>query len=359
MTSGSAPGGAAALAGPVAVLGFGNQGEAQALNLRDSGVPVVVGARAGGAGETRARAHGFATFPLDRAVQGVRVCAVMLPDERIPELWPAVAAALAPGAGVVFAHGFSLLYGGLAFPAGSDVVLVSPTGPGRVLREVYVKGQGLPAYLAVHQDGSGDAWGLATRYAHAIGSGRATLWRTTVREETEVDLFGEQSVLCGGMNELVTAAFETLVARGYSAEIAYLECVHQLKYLADLLHERGVAGMRRGISGTALYGDLTRGPRVIGEASRAAMAALLEEIRSGAFAREWADEYRQGTPAIARGLARAAAHPIERARESALGAHGGPGGSAGEEAGGSPGGNPGDEPAPGARGESRKALSKN
>jgi ketol-acid reductoisomerase len=365
VTSGTAPGSAAALAGPVAVLGFGNQGEAQALNLRDSGVPVVVGARAGGAGEARARAHGFATLPLDRAVQGARACAVMLPDERIPELWPAVAAALAPGAGVVFAHGFSLLYGGLAFPVGSDVVLVSPTGPGRVLREVYTKGQGLPAYLAVHQDAGGDAWGLATRYAHAIGSGRATLWRTTVREETEVDLFGEQSVLCGGMNELVTAAFETLVARGYSAEIAYLECVHQLKYLADLLHERGVAGMRRGISGTALYGDLTRGPRVIGEASRAAMAALLEEIRSGAFAREWAEEYRKGAPTVAQGLARAAAHPIERARESAMGTGGGPGGGpgggagggTGEEAGGDPGsGAPG---TPGAGVESRKALSKN
>src|SRR5262245_52929923 len=307
-----------ALEGPVAVLGFGNQGEAQALNLRDSGAAVVVGARAGGGGESRARAHGFETLPLDRAVQGVRVCAVMLPDERIPELWPAVAEALPPGTGVVFAHGFSLLYGGLAFPAGSDVVLVSPTGPGRVLREVYVKGQGLPAYLAVHHDGTGGAWGLATRYAHAIGSGRATLWRTTVHEETEVDLFGEQSVLCGGMNELVTAAFETLVAKGYSAEIAYLECVHQLKYLADLLHERGVAGMRRGISGTALYGDLTRGPRVIGEASRAAMVSLLEEIRSGEFAREWRGEIARGRRGLDEKVELAARHPIEAARARAL-----------------------------------------
>jgi ketol-acid reductoisomerase len=346
VTPRAAPGSDASLAGPVAVLGFGNQGEAQALNLRDSGVPVVIGARAGGAGEARARAHGFETLPLDQAARRARVCAVMLPDERIPELWPAVAAALGGKAGVVFAHGFSLLYGSLTFANDADVVLVSPTGPGRVLREVYVRGAGLPAYLAVHQDGSGDAWGLAERYAHAIGSGRATLWRTTVREETEVDLFGEQSVLCGGMNELVTAAFETLVAKGYSAEIAYLECVHQLKYLADLLHDRGVAGMRRGISGTALFGDLTRGPRVIGEASRTAMAALLEEIRSGAFAREWADEYRQGSPTIARGLAQAAAHPIEQARASALGT--------GPAAGGEPPGEAAQPPA-----ESRKALSKN
>ncbi|HKQ56257.1 MAG TPA: ketol-acid reductoisomerase [Candidatus Eisenbacteria bacterium] len=314
----------------VAVLGFGNQGEAQALNLRDSGVTVVVGARAGGAGETRARAHGFETLPLDEAARRAAVCAVLLPDERTPELWPAIAAALPPGAGVVFAHGFALLYSDLSFPPQSDVVLVSPTGPGRVLREVYVRGAGLPAYLAVHRDGSGEAWGLAESYAGGIGSARARLWRTTVREETEVDLFGEQAVLCGGMNALVTAAFETLVERGYSPEIAYLECVHQLKYLADLLHERGVAGMRRGISGTALYGDVTRGPRVVGEPARAAMAALLDEIRSGAFAREWAGEIARGAPRLAAEVARAAAHPIEQARAEALGGPQEPGKAGGE-----------------------------
>jgi ketol-acid reductoisomerase len=263
---------------------------------------------------------------------------VLLPDERIPSLWPAIASGLRPAAGIVFAHGFALLYGNLAFPADADVVLVSPTGPGRVLREVYARGEGLPAYLAVHRDGSGDAWGLADGYARGIGSHRARLWRTTVREETEVDLFGEQAVLCGGMNALVTAAFETLVAKGYSAEIAYLECVHQLKYLADLLHERGVAGMRQGISGTALFGDLTRGPRVVGEESRAAMAALLEEIHSGAFAREWADEFARGSPWLAEAVVRGAAHPIEAARASAVGR--GPGSGGGPE-------------------ESRKALSKN
>jgi len=322
----------------IAVLGFGNQGEAQALNLRDSGVTVLVGARPGGGGGARARAHGFETLPLDAAARRAAVCAVLLPDERIPDLWPAIAAGLMPGAGIVFAHGFTLLYGDLAFPADADVVLVSPTGPGRVLREVYSRGEGLPAYLAVHRDASGGAWGLAESYARGIGSHRARLWRTTVREETEVDLFGEQAVLCGGMNALVTAAFETLVSKGYSAEIAYLECVHQLKYLADLLHERGVAGMRKGISGTALFGDLTRGPRVVGEGSRAAMAALLEEIRSGAFAREWAAEVARGAPRLAEAVARAAGHPIEAARASAVGGPPGPGGSGGE---------------------SRKALSKN
>src|SRR5881396_1051822 len=265
----------------VAVLGFGNQGEAQALNLRDAGITVIVGARPGGAGEARARAAGFETLPLAEAVRRAGVCAVLLPDEAMPGVWTEIAAALKSDAGLVFAHGFDLLYEDLAFPARADVVLVSPTGPGRVLRELAIRGEGLPAYLAVHRDGSGRAWDLAERYATALGCHRARLWRTTVREETEVDLFGEQAVLCGGMNALVTAAFEVLVARGYSPEIAYLECVHQLKYLADLLHERGPAGFRAGISGTALFGAMTRGPRVVGQASRDEMKAILEEIRSG------------------------------------------------------------------------------
>jgi ketol-acid reductoisomerase len=322
----------------IAVLGFGNQGEAQALNLRDGGATVVVGARAGGGGEARARAHGFETLPLGEAARRAGVCAVLLPDELTPALWPGILPALRPGTGLVFAHGFNLLYAELAFPADADVVLVSPTGPGRVLREVVARGGGLPAYLAVHRDTSGRAWGLAERYAAALGCDRARLWRTTVREETEVDLFGEQAVLCGGMNALVTTAFEVLVAKGYSPEIAYLECVHQLKYLADLLHERGVAGMRRGISGTALFGDLTRGPRVVGEASRAAMTALLEEIRSGRFAREWGDEVAGGRARLDAEVARAAGHPIEEARRRALAA------------------GPGQAEPPG---ESRKALSKN
>ena len=322
----------------VAVLGFGNQGEAQALNLRDSGVSVVVGARAGGGGERRARAHGFETLPLREATRRADLCAVLLPDEGTPALWLDIRDALTPDARIVFAHGFNLIYGDLVFPARADVVLVSPTGPGRVLRELYARGEGLPAYLAVHLDGSGRAWGLAESYATALGCHRARLWRTTVREETEVDLFGEQAVLCGGMNALVTAAFETLVEKGYSPEIAYLECVHQLKYLSDLLHDGGVAGLRRGISGTALYGDLTRGPRVVGEPARAAMAAVLDEIRSGAFAREWAAEFARGSPRLTAAVAQAAEHPIEQARARALG-----GGLESEKS----------------QGESRNTLSKN
>ncbi len=303
----------------MAVLGFGHQGEAQALNLRDSGVEVVVGARPGLAGEARARALGFAVHPLGAAAGQAAVAAVLLPDEAVPAVWPEVVAALRPGGALVFAHGFNLLYTDLALPGESDIVLVSPTGPGRLLRDLFERGQGLPAYLAVHRDRSGRAWETAEAYAAAIGCARARLWRTTVAEETEVDLFGEQAVLCGGMNALVTAAFETLVARGYRPEIAYLECVHQLKYLADLLHEQGIAGLRQGISGTALFGDLTRGPRVVGEASRAQMAQLLDEIRSGAFAREWSAEVAAGKRRLRTLVGEAAQHSIEAARRAALG----------------------------------------
>jgi ketol-acid reductoisomerase len=301
----------------VAILGFGNQGEAHALNLRDSGVQVIVGARAGGAGERRARESGFETLALAEAARRSAVAAVLLPDDVTPALWPELRPALEPDTALVFAHGYVPTYGGLEMPSRSDVVLVSPTGPGRVLREVFERGLGLPAYLAVERDASGTAWALAEAYAAGIGSTRARLLRTSVRHETEVDLFGEQAVLCGGMNALVIAAFETLVAAGYEPELAYLEVVHQLKYLADLMHERGIAGMREGISSTALYGDLTRGPRVIDHHVRAALGTILDEIRSGAFAAEfarWVGAGRPRTPAMEGGL-----EALERARRSALG----------------------------------------
>jgi ketol-acid reductoisomerase len=304
--------------GRVVVLGFGNQGEAHARNLRDSGETVSVAARAGRAGEARARAHGFAVAPPEQALREADTIAVLLPDEVTPAVWPGLAGSSVGARAFVFAHGFNLLYGGLAFPAGASVVLVSPTGPGRVIRELYERGEGVPAYLAVHQGGGADAWALAAHYATALGCGRARLLRTTVREETEVDLFGEQAVLCGGMNALVSSAYGTLVQAGYTPEVAYLEVVHQLRYLSELLHARGVAGLRRGISGTALYGDLTRGPRVINESSRAAMRALLEEIRSGAFAREWLAEVAAGRPVLTRLLAAADADPIEEGRRRAL-----------------------------------------
>lgn len=315
---------------PVAVLGFGNQGEAQALNLRDAGLDVRVGARPGGKAEERARRLGFSASPLPEAARGAGVVALLLPDEALPATWPVLAPAFAAGVTLVFAHGFNLLYSDLEFPPDADVVLVSPTGPGRILRERYSEGEGLPAYLAVHRDRSGRAWSTAEAYAGAIGCARARLWKTTVAEETEVDLFGEQVVLCGGMNALVTAAFETLVSRGYAPEMAYLECVHQLKYLADLLHERGITGLRGAISGTARYGDLTRGPRVVGEASRAEMARILEEIRSGEFARAWRAEVAAGMPRLGEMGRLAAEHPIEEARRQAVPATGAEVGNGGE-----------------------------
>ncbi len=300
----------------VTVLGFGNQGAAQARALRASGLDVTIGVRPDGASHPRARAEGFAVQDPAAAIAGARIVAVLIPDEAVAAVWPAWQAQLAPGAAVVFAHGFNLLYSALEFPPNADVVLVSPAGPGRLLERDPARPP-LAGYLAVHQDASGSAWAIAHAYAGRLGL--APVWATTVREETEVDLFGEQAVLCGGMNALVRNAYEVLVAAGYAPEIAYLECVHQLKYLADLLHERGVAGLRGAISGTALYGDLTRGPRVIGPGSRAAMEAMLAEIRSGAFAAEWREETARGRPFLARAVEAAAGHPLEATRRKVLG----------------------------------------
>jgi ketol-acid reductoisomerase len=301
----------------IAILGFGNQGAAHAVLLRASGCDVIVGARTQGAGAERARAQGFAVRALPDALAAADVAAVLLPDEVLPELWETLAPSIRAGQTLVFAHGFNLLYGGAAFPSDCDVVLVSPTAPGWVMARGWERGERVPAYLAVHQDASGTAWDTAAAYAEALKCG--PLLRTTVREETEVDLFGEQVVLCGGMNALVLAAWETLVARGYTPEIAYLECVHQLRYLAELLHERGPAGFRGAISGTARYGDLTRGPRVIGAASRAAMQAVLEEIRDGTFAREWRAEMAGGGAHLERLTLGLLEHPVEAARRRALG----------------------------------------
>jgi ketol-acid reductoisomerase len=300
----------------VAVLGFGNQGEAHALNLREAGLEVVVGARPGGDADARSRALGFPTLDLAGAASRAAVVAVLLPDEALPGVWPTLTPALAPDAALVFAHGYNLLYSALSFPPGGDVVLVSPTGPGRVLRALHERGETLPGYLAVHVDRSGAAWNIAAEYAERLGC--APVWRTTVREETEVDLFGEQAVLCGGLNALLAAAFETLVEKGYAPEMAYLECVHQLKYLADLLHERGPAGSRRSISATALFGDFTRGPRVVGEAARRELSTMLEEIQSGAFARQWAEEVAKGKGWLKEQVERAARHPLEEARRRVL-----------------------------------------
>jgi ketol-acid reductoisomerase len=313
----------------VAVLGYGNQGAAQAHCLRTSGWQVVIGARPG-RGETRALADGFEVRRPHQAAAGAEVIAALLPDEVFPELFrESLRAALQPGAAVVFAHGFAPLYGELDWPEGIDVLLVSPTAPGSVLAHEFDAGRGVPAYLAVAIDASGEAWKLAERYATALGCDRAGLVLTTVEEEVAIDLFGEQTVLVGGLLELLSSAVDTLVEAGYSPEMAYLECAHQVKFLADLLHREGPEGFLSGISATALYGALTRGPRTIGDPSRHAMAEILDEVRSGDFAREFLDDQNRGAKRLA-ALVRAAREGrigrLESARQRAL-----PGGQAGAE----------------------------
>jgi ketol-acid reductoisomerase len=322
----------------VAVLGYGNQGAAQAHCLRASGWQVVIGARPG-RGEQRAREAGFEVLRPEEAVAAGQVIAALLPDEVFPRLFrESLRAALQPGAAVVFAHGFAPLHGELDWPDGVDVVLVSPTAPGSVLAHEFDAGRGVPAYLAVAVDASGGAWQLAERYARALGCDRAGLVLTTVEEEVAIDLFGEQTVLVGGLLELLGSAVDTLVEAGYSPEMAYLECAHQIKFLADLLHRKGPEGFLSGISATALYGALTRGPRTVGDPTRQAMAEILDEVTSGGFAREFLNDQNSGAKhltALIRGAREGRLGRLEAARRQALpGARKGPGDTE-EPAGGS------------------------
>jgi ketol-acid reductoisomerase len=279
----------------IAILGYGNQGRAHALNLRDGGFQVVVGARAGGRGESRAREDGLSALPLSDAAATADLVVLLLPDEAQGEAYrDQVRPALRPGAALAFAHGFAIAFGQVAPEPGRACFLVAPKGQGDMLREAYAGGGGLPGLLAVTGDSPAGTWELAAAYAKAIGCLRGGGYRTTFREECIADLFGEQAVLCGGMLELIRAAFDTLVARGYGAENAYFECVHEVKLIADLLHRHGLDGLRPRISRTAAYGGLTRGPRLIGPAVRAELARQLDEIESGAFAREFLAARDQG-----------------------------------------------------------------
>lgn len=272
----------------VAVIGFGNQGHAHALNLRDSGVDVVVGARPGGRGAAAARARGFPVLTPGEAAARADVVMLLLPDEVQQAVWEAeIAPARRPGAAVGFAHGFAVAFGLIAPPADGPCFLVAPKGQGHMLRRAYRAGGGLPSLLAAVPADDAATWRLAAAYARAIGCLRGGGFTTTFREECVADQFGEQAVLCGGVPELLAAAFETLVARGYDERNAYFECVHELKLIADLLHARGVDGMRELISPTAAYGGLTRGPRVVDAAVRERLGRILDEIESGAFAREF------------------------------------------------------------------------
>ncbi len=296
-----------------AVVGFGSQGHAHALNLRASGATVVVGLRSGGASWAKAAGAGLDVRPVAEAAKAADVIMMLVPDQDGRAVYESgVAAGLAPGKTLMFAHGFNVHYGEITPPAGVDVSMVAPKSPGHLVRSEFEAGRGVPALVAVHQDASGLALENALAYAAGIGCTRAGVLQTTFREETETDLFGEQAVLCGGTTALVKAGFETLVGAGYSPEMAYFECLHELKLIVDLMYRGGLGFMRYSISDTAEYGDYTRGPRLITAETRAEMQRILQEIRDGRFAREWLAENKAGRPNFERMRQTDRDHPIEQ-----------------------------------------------
>ncbi|MBN2446197.1 MAG: ketol-acid reductoisomerase [Phycisphaerae bacterium] len=296
----------------IAMIGYGSQGHAQALNLNDSGHDIVVGLRPESRHADAAREAGLTVLPIADAVARADVVMLMIPDECQPAVYAAeIEPHLRPGAYLGFAHGLAVHFGKIVPAADTNVFLVAPKGPGPQLRRRFLAGSGLAALIAVHQDPTGNTRAMALAYAAGIGSGRVGILETTFREECETDLFGEQVVLCGGIVELIRGAFETLTEAGYAPEMAYFECLHEAKLITDLIFERGIADMRKAISNTAEFGGVTRGPRVIGPAARQAMREILAEIQSGAFADEWLKEHAAGCPTLAASAAREDAHPIE------------------------------------------------
>jgi ketol-acid reductoisomerase len=296
----------------VAVLGYGSQGHAHALNLKDSGVDVIVGLRPDSASVKDAEREGLEVTDVADAASRGDIVAVLLPDEKQGDVWrEQIADGIAPGNLLLFGHGFSVHYGEVSAPPEVDVALVAPKSPGHLVRRQFTEGRGVPGLIAIHQDATGTAQALSLAYARGIGCTRAGVIETSFREETETDLFGEQAVLCGGVTELVRAGYETLVDAGYDPQMAYFECLHELKLIVDLMYEKGITGMEHSISNTAEYGDLTRGKRVISDATRSAMKEILGEIQSGAFAREWIAENRAGQENFQRMRREAQGHPIE------------------------------------------------
>ncbi len=295
----------------IAVIGYGSQGHAHANNLRDSGMDVMVGLRPGRSWQ-KAEEAGFRVLQVSEATKEADVIMILVPDELQADLYAQeIGPNLKDGAYLAFAHGFNIHFGQIIPPPNINVFMVAPKGPGHLVRSEYLKGSGVPCLLAIHQDPSGDTKDVGLAYASAIGGGRAGIIETTFREETETDLFGEQVVLCGGLTSLIMAAYETLVEAGYAPEMAYFECLHEVKLIADLIYEGGISTMRYSISNTAQYGDLTRGPRVINEAVKEEMKKILKEIQSGEFAREWILECKAGKPVFNALTRRAEAHPIE------------------------------------------------
>jgi ketol-acid reductoisomerase len=296
----------------VAIIGYGSQGHAHSLNLKDSGVEVVVGLRPESASVAKAEGHGLRVAdPAQAAAEGDLVM-LLAPDELHAEIWNGgLDEGIEPGNMLLFGHGFSIHYEQIVPPRDVDVALVAPKGPGHLVRRQYLEGSGVPGLVAIHQNAGGDALGLALAYAKGIGCTRGGVIETSFKDETETDLFGEQAVLCGGVTELVRAGYETLVDGGYDPRLAYFECMHELKLIVDLMYEKGIAGMRYSISNTAEYGDLTRGKRIISDATRQAMKDILREIQSGDFAREWIAENRAGQENFKRMRDEQAAHQVE------------------------------------------------
>lgn len=296
----------------VAIVGYGSQGHAHANNLKDSGVDVVVALRPGSESAQKAEAAGLAVASIEDATKQADLVMVLAPDEHQARIYrEQIEPNLKQGAALAFAHGFNIHYGAIEPRADVDVIMIAPKGPGHLVRSTYTEGGGVPTLIAVHQDASGRARDIALSYASANGGGRAGVIETTFREETETDLFGEQAVLCGGAVALVQAGFETLVEAGYAPEMAYFECLHELKLIVDLMYEGGIANMRYSISNTAEYGDFTRGPRVVNAETKAEMKRILEEVQNGQFAREFILENQAGAPALKAMRRNAAEHPIE------------------------------------------------
>ncbi|MEY2969110.1 MAG: ketol-acid reductoisomerase [Actinomycetota bacterium] len=296
----------------VAIIGYGSQGHAHALNLKESGVPVVVGLREGSASAAKAQAAGLTVKSIADAAKWADVIMLTMPDtEQKATYTESIKRYMKPGKALAFAHGFNVRFKRIKPPKGVDVIMIAPKGPGHLVRRTYTEGGGVPALIAVEQDATGNAKAVALSYASAIGGGRAGIIETTFAEETETDLFGEQVVLCGGLTELVRNGFETLVEAGYQPEMAYFECLHEVKLIVDLMYEEGIAGMRYSISDTAEYGDVTRGPRIITPTTKKQMQKILKEIQSGKFAKEWIAESESGRAKFNELRAAGAAHQIE------------------------------------------------
>jgi ketol-acid reductoisomerase len=296
----------------VAIIGYGSQGHAHALNLKESGVAVCVGLREGSSSARKATEAGLEVRSIDDAAAWADVVMILAPDTEQKRIFDEhIAAHMTPGKALAFAHGFNIRFGRITPPEGVDVIMIAPKGPGHLVRRTYTEGGGVPCLIAVAQDATGGAKALALSYAEAIGGARAGVIETTFPEETETDLFGEQVVLCGGLTRLVQAGFETLTEAGYAPEMAYFECLHEVKLIVDLMYEEGIAGMRYSISDTAEYGDLTRGPRIVTDETKAEMKRILAEIQSGQFADEWVAESESGRGNYHRLQAEGKAHPIE------------------------------------------------